>query len=165
MPSWHIPPLLLLAGSIAGALVVLAWRVRESRSPVTMRKIVAPPLGMSTGLSMFLLRAARIPWSWAAAAFLLGAVVLAVPMVRTTVLVRQSGVVMMQRSRAFLWILLGLVVIRFALRAYVEQYVSPIQTGSIFFLLAFGMILRWRVGMALVYRRLMAPKSAEHPAK
>jgi membrane protein CcdC involved in cytochrome C biogenesis len=157
MPPVHLAHLRLLftaGASLAGAAIVLAWRLREASSPVSMRKIIAPPLGMSTGLAMFLIPAARVPWPWAVAAFLIGAIVLAVPVSRTSRLVRSGDVVLMQRSKAFLWILLGLVAIRFAARTYVEHVLSPLQTGGLFFLLAFGMILRWRLGMLLSYRRL-----------
>jgi membrane protein CcdC involved in cytochrome C biogenesis len=150
----QLRPLFTAGASLAGAAAMLLWRLRETTTPVTVRKIVAPPLGMATGLAMFLVPAARIPWSWAIAAFLVGAVVLAIPVARTSRLVRSGDVVLMQRSKAFLWILLGLVAVRFAARAYVEHLVSPIQSGALFFLLAFGMILRWRVGMVLAYRRL-----------
>jgi hypothetical protein len=49
MPLIHVHPLLLLAATLAGAAAMIAWRYRESSEPVTLRKIVAPPLGMSTG--------------------------------------------------------------------------------------------------------------------
>jgi membrane protein CcdC involved in cytochrome C biogenesis len=62
-------------GSLAGLGAVLAWRVREGRTAVTIRKIVIPPMGMATGFSMFLVPAFRIPWGWAAGAFLMGAAV------------------------------------------------------------------------------------------
>jgi membrane protein CcdC involved in cytochrome C biogenesis len=135
---------------------MLAWRVRETSTPVSTRKIVVPPLGMATGFLMFLAPAARVPWAWASAAFALGALVFAVPLARTSRLVRSGDEVRMQRSRAFLWILIGLLVARTALRAYVERVVTPLQTGALFFVLAFGMIARWRVGMLLQYRRLVA---------
>ena len=61
---------------------------------------------------------------------------------------------MMRRSPAFLVILLVLVAIRFALRSYIDRFISPLETGALFFVLAFGMILRWRVGMLIEYRRL-----------
>jgi membrane protein CcdC involved in cytochrome C biogenesis len=35
--------------------------------------------------------------------------------------------------------------------------VSPLQTGSIFFLIALGMIVPWRMLMYLDYRRLTSP--------
>ncbi len=161
---FHLPLAAVVVVTLAGAAAMLAWRVREARTPVSTRKIVVPPLGMSTGFLMFLAPAARVPWTWASAAFALGAVVLAVPLARTSRLVRTGDVVWMQRSRAFLWILLGLLVLRTALRAYVERVVTPLQTGALFFVLAFGMILRWRVGMLLEYRRLIAEPARAGPA-
>jgi membrane protein CcdC involved in cytochrome C biogenesis len=145
----------LLLSSLIGAAVVLAYRVRESTRPITPRKIVIPPLGMSTGFGMFLYPPARIPPLWAAAAFALGALFLSYPLVKTSKLARIGDVVMLKRSRAFLWILLGLVAIRIALRGYVGQYVDPLQTASLFFVLAFGMIVVWRVRMLLEYRALV----------
>ena len=144
----------LLVASLFGAFAVLIWRIRETTRPVTVRAIVIPPLGMATGFSMFVYPPARIPISWALCAFALGALVFSVPLVRSSKLTRDGDAVMLRRSRAFLWILLGLVATRFALRAYVERYVSPLQTGSIFFVLAFGMIATWRVLMFREYRRL-----------
>jgi membrane protein CcdC involved in cytochrome C biogenesis len=157
MPFDHLSPPLTLAATLIGAAAVIAWRLRETSTPVSTPKIVAPPLGMSTGLAMFLAPAARVPWLWAATAFLLGAVVFSIPVARTSRLVRRGDVVLMQRSKAFLAILLGLVALRFALRSYVEHLVSPAQTAGLMFLLAFGMILRWRVGMLIAYRRLRPP--------
>jgi membrane protein CcdC involved in cytochrome C biogenesis len=140
--------------SLVGAAVILAWRMRETTRPVTVRKIVIPPLGMSTGFSMFAYAPMRIPLLWGLCSFALGVLVFSYPLVKSSKLVRDGQNVMLRRSPAFLWILLGLVAVRFALRGYVEQYVSPIQTGSIFFVLAFGMIVTWRVLMFLEYRKL-----------
>ncbi len=154
MPFVHLSPVLGVAAALVGATAMIAWRVRETRTPVSLRKIIAPPLGMSTGLAMFLAPAARIPWAWAGAAFSFGAVVLSIPVARTSRLVRRGEVVVMERSKAFLWILLALVAVRLVLRSYIEQRVSPTQSGALLFLLAFGMILRWRVAMLMAYRRL-----------
>jgi membrane protein CcdC involved in cytochrome C biogenesis len=155
---------LLVITSLLGAAAIIAWRVRETQRPVTVRKIIIPPLGMSTGFSMFAYPPTRIPVSWALAAFALGALLLSYPLVKSSRLVRSGETVMLERSKAFLWILLGLVAVRFAARSYVEQYVSPLQTGSIFFVLAFGMILRWRVLMYLEYRRLVDFQAGPPPA-
>ncbi len=133
---------------------MIAWRLREAATPVTARKIVGPPLGMSVGLGMFLAPAARVPWSWAAAAFLVGAAVFAVPLARTSTLVRIGDRVLLRRSPAFLGILVALVVARLMLRTYVEHFVSPAQSGGLLFLVAYGMILRWRVGMFRAFVRL-----------
>ena len=144
----------LLVSSLLGAALVLAYRLRESTRPITTRKIVIPPLGMSTGFSMFLYPPARIPPLWALAAFAAGALVLSYPLVKTSKLTRVGDAVMLRRSRAFLFILVGLVAIRIGLRSYVGRYVDPLQTASLFFVLAFGMIVVWRVRMLLDYRQL-----------
>lgn len=155
-PLSHLPHAVVIAGSLAGALVMLAWRLRERRRPVTTRALVAPPLGMSTGFLMFLAKAPRIPWAWAGAAFAVGAVVLSLPLVLTSRLVRDGDVVVMKRSSAFLWVILGLFGVRFLAREWVEQRITTAQTGALFFVLAFGMILRWRAALLRDYLRLRA---------
>lgn len=146
----------MVISSLIGAAVVLTWRMRETSKPITARKILIPPLGMSTGFGMFLYPPTRIPVSWGVAAFLFGALVLCYPLVKSSELARQGDDIMLRRSPAFLWVLVGLVAIRMLARSWVERYVSPIQTGSIFFILAFGMILPWRVLMFRQYRKLTA---------
>jgi membrane protein CcdC involved in cytochrome C biogenesis len=146
----------VLLGSLAGTAGVLAWRVRETSRPITAARILLPPLGMSTGFLMFVVPAARVPLAWALAAFLTGALVFSYPLVHTSTLTRSGDVVLLRRSKAFLWILIGLVAVRLALRSWVEQLVSPMQTGALFFVLAFGMILPWRAAMLVRYRMLVA---------
>jgi membrane protein CcdC involved in cytochrome C biogenesis len=109
---------------------------------------------MSTGFCMFLYPPARLPLSWAVSALALGAVVFSYPIIHFSRLTVQSNQIYVHRSPAFLGILIGLVAVRFALRSYIEQFVDPLQTGGLFFLLAFGMIARWRLGMLREFREL-----------
>ena len=153
MPHLNI---LSLISSIVGAIVVMAWRVQETRSPVSLRKIVIPPLGMATGFGMFIVPMFRVPLTWAAIAFAMGALLLAYPLLRTSRLVRDGDAVMMQRSKAFLAIIIVLAGIRVAARGYFDTLMSVRQTAALFFILAFGMILRWRAQMLLEYRALVA---------
>ncbi len=140
--------------SLVGATAVLAWRVRESRSAVTVKKIIMPPLGMATGFSMFLHRDFRIPLLWAIGAFLFGAFGLAYPLLRTSRLVRDGDAVMMHRSNAFFLVVVVLAAIRIFAHRYIDTFVDVRQTGALFFILAFGMILRWRTNMYLQYRQI-----------
>ena len=149
-----LPSGMAVLGSIVGLLAVLAWRVREARGAVSIKKIVMPPLGMSTGFCMFAVPAFRIPWSWGGVAFLIGAIGLAYPLLLTSRLVRQGDVVMMQRSNAFFAVILGLAAIRLLARGYLDTVLSVEQTGAVFYVLAFGMIVRWRAQMLLDYRKL-----------
>jgi membrane protein CcdC involved in cytochrome C biogenesis len=151
-----ISPGVSIAVSLAGALAVVVWRVREGKTAVTLRKILIPPLGMATGFSMFLGPAFRVPFSWAAVAFLVGAIALAYPLLLTSRLERDGETIMMRRSGAFFTVVIVLAAIRFLARGYLDRVLSIEQTGGLFFILAFGMILRWRMSMFFEYRTLTA---------
>jgi membrane protein CcdC involved in cytochrome C biogenesis len=149
-----LPSVPAVAGAVIGLIVVLTWRVREARGAVSIKKIVIPPLGMATGMSMFVVPAFRVPWTWAGIAFLVGAAALAYPLLLTSRLVREGDVVMMQRSNAFFTVLFGLAAIRLLARGYLDTLLSAQQTAALFYLLAFGMIVRWRTQMFLEYWKL-----------
>ena len=147
-------PATSLIAAVLGTLAVLAWRIQESRRAVSTRSIVIPPMGMSTGFSMFMMPAFRVPWLWGVTAFVLGAVVLAYPLLASSSLTREGDAIMMRRSNSFMAVILGLAALRLALREYVGAFISAPQTAALFFVLAFGMIVRWRTWMLFEYRRL-----------
>ncbi len=142
--------------ALAGLSAVLVWRVREGRSAVTARKILIPPVGMSTGFCMFLVPAFRVPWTWALFAFLIGAIALAYPLLLTSRLERAGETIMMKRSGAFFAVIIVLAAVRYFARGYFDRLLTIEQTGGLFFILAFGMILRWRLSMFFEYRALTA---------
>jgi membrane protein CcdC involved in cytochrome C biogenesis len=144
-----------VTGAILGFLAVMAWRIREGRSAVTERKILIPPLGMATGFCMFFVPQFRVPWMWAAGAFVIGALVLAEPLIRTSRLKLVGNTVMMHRSPVFFVVVVVLAVVRFAAKGFFDKLLTLEQTAGLFFVLAFGMILRWRVSMYLEYRRIV----------
>ena len=150
--------------SIGGLIVVTIWRLREVRSAVSLRKIIIPPLGMATGFCMFFVPAFRIPWTWAGAAFLIGAAALAYPLLLTTRLIRQGDAIMMKRSSAFLAVLFVLAVIRFLARGYFDTILTVQQSAALFFVLAFGMIVRWRARLLIDFRKLTS-ESVHAPAQ
>ena len=147
-------PIASFGAALIGTLAILAWRVRESRRPVSLQSLILPPLGMSTGFSMFAMPAFRIPWTWGLAAFVLGALVFAYPLVSSPQLTIEDGLIMMRRSRWFLVVILGLAAVRLGLREYVSSIISVQQTAGLFFVLAFGMIVRWRTTLLMEYRQL-----------
>lgn len=149
----HIP-LGYGAVALAGLAGVLVWRVREGRTAVTAKKILFPPVGMSTGFFMFVLPIFRIPWTWALGAFLAGAVLLAYPLLITSSLERTSEGIMMKRSGAFFSVVIALAAIRYLARGYFDALLTMEQTGGFFFILAFGMIVRWRLDMYRKFRAL-----------
>jgi membrane protein CcdC involved in cytochrome C biogenesis len=164
-------PLITAVVSLIGLAGVLAWRVREGRTAVTLRKIVIPPLGMATGFCMFIVPAFRVPWAWGLGAFLIGAVLFAYPLLLTSDLHLQNGVIMMKRSSAFFAVIIVLAVVRYLARDFFDRFLTLEQTGALFYLLAFGMILRWRAKLYFAWRTLTsssafaaAPVPKEAPA-
>jgi membrane protein CcdC involved in cytochrome C biogenesis len=113
---------------------------------------------------MFIVPAFRVPGTWALAAFFIGAILLAYPLIRTSRLAFHDDgeTVMMRRSSAFFIVVIVLAIVRFAAKDYLDTFISMEQTAGLFFILAFGMILRWRISMLMEYRRLTA--AAPHPA-
>ena len=151
-------PVVTAVVSLVGLCGVLAWRVREGRSAVTIKKLVMPPVGMATGFSMFVMPMFRVQWSWALAAFLIGAIVLAYPLLLTSSLRREGDVIMMKRSSAFFAVVIVLAAVRYFARGYFDKYLTLEQTGGLFFILAFGMILRWRLKLLSLYMKLARPE-------
>jgi membrane protein CcdC involved in cytochrome C biogenesis len=149
-------PVITAVVSLVGLCGVLAWRIREGRSAVTLKKIVMPPLGMATGFCMFFYPPCRVPWTWGLGAFLVGAVIFAYPLLLTSDLHWQNGVIMMKRSSAFFTVIIVLAVVRYLARGYFDRFLTLEQTGAVFYLLAFGMILRWRAKLYFAYRALTA---------
>ena len=143
-------------GSVVGFIAVMIWRIREGRTAVTIRKIIIPPLGMATGFSMFVVPGFRFPWTWGVLAFLIGAIFLAYPLLVTSKLIRDGDSIMMKRSNAFFVVVIVLAAIRYFARGYFDSLLSIQQTGALFFVLAFGMIVRWRMRMLQEYRTLTA---------
>ncbi|OYD07642.1 CcdC family protein [Paludifilum halophilum] len=141
-------------GTLMMAVAFALIRLRSAKKPTNAKKIMIPPLGMSTGFMMFLYPSAQIPWTWAIAAFLTGAAFFSYPLIRTSRFQVQEGKIYLKRSKAFILILFVLLAVRMLAHNYVEHLISLPQTGGIFFILAFGMILPWRVAMYLQYKKL-----------
>ncbi|HEU5352777.1 MAG TPA: cytochrome c biogenesis protein CcdC [Terracidiphilus sp.] len=158
-------PVLTAVVSVVGLCGVLVWRVREGQRPITARKIVFPPLGMSTGFCMFVVPGFRVPWAWALGAFAIGATLLAYPLLRTSSLRREGGVIWMKRSVAFFLVVVVLAAVRYFARGFFDKYLTLEQTGGLFFILAFGMILRWRMALYALYRKLTREPLTLEPAE
>ncbi|QHW32448.1 cytochrome c biogenesis protein CcdC [Paenibacillus rhizovicinus] len=146
---------------LSGAAVMFL-RLRASNRPTTMRKIIIPPLGMSTGFLMFVVPETHIPWTWALLAFAAGATVFAYPLIRSSKLERVGDEIVLKRSKMFIFILLGLLIVRLLAHDAIESRVSIPQTGALFFVLAFGMIVVWRIAMLREFMKLQRVNEKEY---
>ncbi|WP_054956945.1 CcdC family protein [Paenibacillus dakarensis] len=155
-------PILQIGSTIVMAVMALAVifiRMKASHRPVTIKKIVIPPLGMTTGFFMFVEPQVRIPVLWGFLAFLVGWFIFSYPLIRGTKFEKVDGQVFTKRSRSFVFILLGLLAARLLLHRYIEEHISIPQTAALFFLLAYGMITHWRLAMYRQYQKVIQSES------
>ncbi len=149
-----IPPqIIVFTFFIAIAIITLIIRMRAVKRPTSVKKILIPPLGMSTGFVMFLYPKTQIPLSWAILAFMTGAIFLAIPLIKTSQFQIINNDIYLKPSKAFFFLLIFLLIVRLSLHTYIEQYISLYQTAGLFFTLAFGMLLPWRIAMYFQYKK------------
>ncbi|WP_257350503.1 CcdC family protein [Pseudalkalibacillus decolorationis] len=135
------------------ASVALFVRMRAAKKPATVKKIILPPLFMSTGFLMFLYPPARVPWAEVLEAFIVGCV-FSLLLIRTSTFEKRSNDIYLKRSKVFIIILVGLVIVRIGLKLYLGQQISIEETSGLFFILAFGMIAPWRLAMYFKFKKL-----------
>ena len=152
-----IPPELMLIATTVGALgmgiLAIFVRSKSAKKPASAKKIILPPLFMSTGALMFIFPFFRVAPLQIVAA-------LAVGMLFSTVLIWTSkfevrdGEIYLKRSKAFVFILIGLLLIRLVGKVVLSDTIDVGELGGMFWLLAFGMIVPWRLAMYMQYRKL-----------
>lgn len=159
-----VPPMYLIIGSTILALfmgtMALIVRTKAAKRPVTPLKIILPPLFMSTGALMFLFDEFRVPLPQVVEALLVG-ILFSIFLIKTTNFERKDGDIYMKRSKAFLFILLGLLIVRLVGKLLLSDTIDVGELGGMFWILAFGMIVPWRIGMLIKYKKIKAVKHEE----
>jgi membrane protein CcdC involved in cytochrome C biogenesis len=135
------------------AMVVFFLRMRAAKKPATFKKIVMPPLFMSTGFAMFFYPSMHVHVKYALLALFIGTI-LSYPLIMTSRFEIVGSDIYLKRSKAFIFILLGIMGLRLVLKSYVGTYVDVMETAGLFFILAFGMIVPWRIAMGVEYMKL-----------
>ncbi len=152
-----VPPAVLLVVTTVGALMmgVLAIFVRSKSAnrPVSLKKIILPPVFMSTGALMFIFDEFRVAPTQIVEALIVG-MLFSLILIRTTNFeVRQSDI-FMKRSKAFPFILFGLLFIRLIGKLILSSTIDVAELGGMFWILAFGMIVPWRIVMLMQFKKL-----------
>jgi membrane protein CcdC involved in cytochrome C biogenesis len=135
------------------ALLILFVRMKASKKPTNAKKIILPPIFMSTGSLMFLNPLFRVTKGELIEAIVLGAF-FSIFLIKTSKFEIRDRHIYLKRSKAFIWILVSLIVIRLALKSYLGRTIDYHQLSGMFYLLAFAMIVPWRVAMYVSYKRL-----------
>lgn len=105
---------------------------------------------------MFVLPIFRVEWIQVLEALSVGAL-FSIFLIKTSNFEIREGDIYLKPSKAFMFILFGLLGLRIVLKLLIGQHVSIGETSGMFFLLAFGMIVTWRITM--LYRYLQLAKS------
>jgi membrane protein CcdC involved in cytochrome C biogenesis len=135
------------------ALLVLFVRMKASNKPTNAKKIILPPIFMSTGALMFIDPVFRVTKGELIEAVVLGAF-FSIFLIKTSKFEIRNGKIYLKRSKAFIFILVGLIVIRLGLKTYLGRTIDYRQLSGMFYLLAFSMIVPWRVAMYITYKKL-----------
>ncbi|WP_033829128.1 CcdC family protein [Bacillus andreraoultii] len=143
------------------AIGVLVIRMKATKHPVNRKKIILPPVFMSTGALMFIFPYFRVTPLEILEAVVVG-MIFSIFLIKTTHFETREGKIYVTRSKAFAFILVGLLLIRTALKAALSFTIDVGATGGMFWLLAFGMIVPWRIAMLIQYNRLEKSVSQEN---
>ncbi len=135
------------------AISVMIVRIKSSDKPASPKKIILPPIFMSTGALMFLFPIFRVTGEEFLEAITLG-VIFSIFLIKTSKFEIKNNEIYLKRSKAFVFILIGLLVIRIAMKSILSTTIDYGALSGMFWVLAFGMIVPWRIAMFLSYRKL-----------
>jgi membrane protein CcdC involved in cytochrome C biogenesis len=140
-------------GAVGMAILVMFIRVKAAKKPATAKKIILPPIFMSTGALMFLHPYFRVSPLEIMEALVVG-MLFSILLVKTSKFEIRDNDVYLIRSKAFMYILIGLLVFRIAMKSVLSTSIDYGELSGMFWILAFGMIVPWRIAMYLNFRKL-----------
>ncbi|RIW28761.1 cytochrome c biogenesis protein CcdC [Bacillus salacetis] len=143
--------------AICMGFFVIFIRMKAQKKPVTARKIILPPIFMSTGALMFLIPMFRVTLAEVVEALVVG-MIFSIFLIKTSRFEIRDNDVYLKRSKAFAFILIGLLLVRIAAKMVLSNSIDYGQLSGMFWILAFGMIVPWRVAMYLQYKKLLNDK-------
>lgn len=152
-----IPSQVLLIGSTIMAVLmgsfVMFLRLRAQKKPVSAKKILIPPVAMSTGALMFVFEEFRVAPIQIVEAVALG-MVFSLLLIATSKFELRDNEIFMKQSKAFPFILIGLLIFRIVLKLLFSDSLDVGELAGMFFILAFAMLAPWRIVMFIKYRKL-----------
>ncbi|BDC58737.1 protein CcdC [Bacillus altitudinis] len=128
-------------------------RIKSSAKPATAKKIILPPIFMSTGALMFFVPMFRVTGAEFLEAITVG-MFFSIFLIKTSKFEIRGNEIYLKRSKAFVFILIGLLVLRIGMKTILSSSIDYGALSGMFWILAFGMIVPWRVAMYLSFRKL-----------
>ncbi|WP_100400861.1 CcdC family protein [Bacillus sp. FJAT-44742] len=140
-----------LGAAMMAALAIII-RLKAIKKPATLKKIVLPPIFMSTGFLMFLYEPARLSPLQIMEALAVG-LIFSIFLIKTSKFEIKNNQIYLRRSKAFVFILIFLLLARITFKTIIGDAIHVAELAGMFFILAYGMILPWRVAMLLGYKK------------
>lgn len=135
-----------------GAAVIFI-RMKAQNYPVNAKKIILPPVFMATGALMYVVPYFRLTGMEILESVIIGFIFSSVLIVTSHFEVKDNQIYL-KKSKAFPVILISLLILRTILKVYIGNSVHPGELAGMFFLLAFSMLLPWRIAMFLRYNKI-----------
>ncbi len=146
----------VIASTVVTAIMATAMifiRAKAAKKPASVKNIILPPIMMSTGAFMYIFPVFRISLYQVLEAFLVG-VIFSVLLIATSKFEVKDQNIYLTPSKIFIFVLFGLLAVRIILKTIIGQSISVGETSGMFFMLAFGMILTWRLAMLVKFLKL-----------
>jgi membrane protein CcdC involved in cytochrome C biogenesis len=140
-------------GAIFMAIFAMFIRMKAAKKPASAKKILLPPLFMSTGSLMYIFPEFRLTSIEIIESIMIG-MLFSILLIKTSKFEVKGEEIYLKRSRAFIIILIGLLVIRIVAKWILSTTIDFGELSGMFFLLAFSMILPWRIAMYRDFKKL-----------
>lgn len=134
-------------------IFALFVRMKAAKKPTNALKIIMPPVFMSSGALMYVVPEFRLTGMEILEVVILG-MLFSILLIKTSKFEIRENEIFLKRSKAFIYILVGLLVVRIGLKTILSATIDYGELSGMFFLLAFSMIVPWRIAMYLDYKQL-----------
>lgn len=152
IPSRYVVIASTLMAILMGTFIMM-MRLRSQKKPVNAKKILLPPVAMSTGALMFIFDEFRISTLQILEAVVVG-VIFSFVLIATSKFEIRDNEIYMKRSKAFFIILIGLLLIRTIGKIVLTDSFDPGELAGMFWVLAFAMLWPWRIAMYIQYKKI-----------
>ncbi|MGV3042234.1 CcdC family protein [Staphylococcus rostri] len=142
----------IIVAFVMGAAVIVV-RMKAQQYPVNAKKIILPPVFMSTGALMYVVPYFRLTNAEIIESIVIGMLFSTVLMLTSHFEIKGNDIYL-KKSKAFPIVLVSLLVIRTVLKVFLGSSIDAGELAGMFFLLAFSMLLPWRLAMLWRYQQL-----------
>ncbi|WHY02577.1 cytochrome c biogenesis protein CcdC [Neobacillus sp. DY30] len=148
-------------GAVFMGILALFVRMKAAKKPTNAKKIILPPVFMSSGALMYVVPQFRLTGMEIIEVVTLG-MLFSILLIKTSKFEIRENEIYLKRSKAFIYILAGLLVVRLGLKTILSATIDYGELSGMFFLLAFSMIVPWRVAMYIDYKKLYRQLHGQH---